>query len=200
MKRQLIFLMITAMTFITANAQLPEKAEDISPLLIGETVPDAVLTAPDGTKKELKNLTSEKPTILLFYRGGWCPYCNAHLADIQGAEDEIIALGYKILAISPDSPENLKLTSEKDKLNYSLYSDANGKLIKSMGLAFQAPGKYKDFLNKKSDGKNEGFLPVPSVFVLNTSGLILFEYINPDYSTRMSSGLLLAVLKALNDE
>ena len=52
-------------------------------------------------------------------------------------------------------------------------------------------------LSEKSGGLNEGILPVPSIFVVDTSGKILFEYINPDYKTRLSSSLLLAVLKNL---
>jgi len=91
----------------------------------------------------------------------------------------------------------LKQTSDKDKLNYSLYSDADGQLIKAMGLAFQAPEKYAGMLSDKSGGLNEGFLPVPSVFVVDMKSKILFEYINPDYSTRLSASLLLAVLKNL---
>jgi hypothetical protein len=39
---------------------------------------------------------------------------------------------------------------------------------------------------------NKGVLPVPSVFVTNKQGEILFEYINPNYKTRISGSLLLA--------
>lgn len=198
MKRQ-FYLIITLIAMIanTVNAQLPNKAEDISPLLYGETIPDAKLTSPEGNSVSLNELITQKPTILLIYRGGWCPYCNAHLSEIQKVDKEILSLGYQILAISPDSPENLKQTSDKDKLTYSLYSDADGKLIKAMGLAFQAPEKYTGMLSEKSGGLNEGFLPVPSVFVVDMKGKILFEYIDPDYSTRLSASLLLAVLKNL---
>jgi hypothetical protein len=42
---------------------------------------------------------------------------------------------------------------------------------------------------------NDGFLPVPPVFVTDTNGKIVFDYINPDYQTRLSAALSLAVLK-----
>ena len=145
------------------------------------------------------SIIGEKPTILLFYRGRWCPFCNAQLAEIQTIENQIIKLGYQIVAISPDSPENLKLTDEKNKLTYSLYADSDGTLIKSIGIAFKSPEKYGFMLSEKSGGLNDGFLPVPSVFVVDTSGKILFEYINPDYKTRLSSSLLLAVLQNLKE-
>ncbi len=197
MKKQLILLVLTGIIGIQSYAQLPEKAEDISPLLIGEVIPDAVLKSPDASDHSVLGIISEKPTILLFYRGGWCPFCNAQLAEIQTIENQIIELGYQIVAISPDSPENLKLTDEKQKLTYSLYADSDGTLIKSIGIAFKSPEKYGFMLSEKSGGLNDGFLPVPTVFVVDTTGKILFEYINPDYKTRLSSSLLLAVLQNL---
>ena len=197
MKKQFILLALLVVIGFQSYAQVADKAEDISPLLIGEVFPDVLLKSQEASEHSILNILSKKPTIVLFYRGGWCPYCNAHLAEIQEAESEILELGYQIVAISPDTPENLTITDDKNKINYSLYSDSDGKLIKAIGIAFKAPEKYGPMLSKKSGGLNEGFLPVPSAFILDTSGKILFEYINPDYDTRLSSSLLIAVLKNL---
>jgi peroxiredoxin len=199
MKKQiLLILLFAAMTSIPVFSQLPEKAEDISPLLNGETIPDIALKAPDGSAHQMAQIIEDKPSILIFYRGGWCPYCNAHLSEIQEVEAEIINLGYQLIGISPDSPENLKVTDEKKHLNYRLYSDASGEFTKAMGLAFKSPEKYSGMLRDVSDGQNQGFLPVPSVFVVDQSGTILFEYINPNYKTRLSAKLLLAILLNLD--
>lgn len=198
-KKTIIIFLLTGFASLTVLGQLPEKAEDISPLLIGEKIPAVTLVSADGIKQNLTDLISSKPTVLLIYRGGWCPYCNAHLSDIQKAESDILGLGYQIFAISPDSPEILKQSGEKQNLQYSLYSDADGKLIKALGIAFRAPERYSGKLDKSSGGFNEGFLPVPSLFVADTSGKILFEYVNPDYKTRIGSELLIAVLKELNN-
>ncbi len=200
MKHVMFILFSMGLGFFSATAQIAEKAEDISPLLIGEIMPEAELKAPDATSHKVSAIIAEKPTVLLFYRGGWCPFCNAHLSEIQGVQSEVVKLGYQIVGISPDSPKNLQATDEKDKLDYSLYSDADGKFIQSLGIAYKAPDKYFGMLNEKSDGLNKGFLPVPSVFIVDTSGKILFEYINPDYKTRLSAGLLMAVLEELKKE
>ncbi len=196
-KKTITNLLLAGLTSFSLFGQLPEKAEDISPLLIGEKIPEAELKSPDGVSHKLLTIIGEKPTVLLFYRGGWCPFCNVHLYEIQGVQSEVVNLGYQIIAISPDSPENLQNTDNKDKLDYSIFSDGNGALIKSLGLAFKAPERYSDMLKKSSGGLNEGFLPVPAVFVVDTSGKIQFEYINPDYKIRLSAGLLMAVLKEL---
>lgn len=178
-------------------AQTPEKGEDISPLLYGEVIPDLNLSDLDGKEQSLSGIIGGKPTILLFYRGGWCPYCNTQLSEVQKIESEIAKLGYQIVAISPDSPEELNKSIDKNGLTYHLYSDADGSLTKAMGIAFKAPERNVNMLFKNSGGFNDGFLPVPSVFVVDSNRKILFEYINPDYKTRLTSTLLLAVLGAL---
>lgn len=188
-------LLILYLTINDTIAQVPAKAEDISPLLISEKIPDVGLKTIEGESVTLTNIIREKRSVLLFYRGGWCPYCNAHLSAVGEVEEDILALNYQVIAISPDSPGKLKSTTEKQSLNYGLYSDASGALITSMGLAFKAPDRYENRLGNYSDGQNPGILPVPSLFVVDTDGTILFEYINPDYKQRISADLLLAVLK-----
>lgn len=198
MKKITLILLTIGISTTFLNAQIAEKTEDISPLLIGETIPSVELKTPKGELKTTTSIFAEKPTVVLIYRGGWCPFCNVHLSEIQSVQKDILKLGYQIIAISPDSHENLQATDEKNKLDYSLYSDADGTLIKAMGLAYKAPEKYALMLSEKSGGKNsEGFLPVPSMFVVDATGKILFEYINPDYKVRISANLLLAVLREL---
>ena len=191
--------MLLATISFVANAQtaVPKTANDIAPLLIGEKIPDITLKTTENAAVQLSDLFKNKKTVLVFYRGGWCPYCNMHLSALAEAEKQILDLGYQIIAISPDTPENLKITAEKDKVKYTLLSDSKGDLIKAAGIAFEAPENYKSTINVYSNGVNTSFLPVPSVFVVNTDSDILFEYISPDFKHRISSELLISVLKNL---
>lgn len=192
-----LFFVLTLSTSL--QAQLPEKAEDVSPLLIGEVMPDHELVDTDGQTVSFHKLLKGKKTVLIFYRGGWCPYCNAHLAELGARESDILDLGFQIMAISPDAVDGLSKTGAKDEINYQLLSDANGSFSEAAGIAFKAPERYENRLFKVSNGENKGHLPVPSVFVLDDKGQILFEYINPDYKQRMSAEMLIAVLKVLNE-
>ena len=195
--KQFSLILLLFIGFTKLEAQTPTLAKDISPLLIGERFPNTNLTSSLANVVSLNSIIKEKPTVVIFYRGGWCPYCQRHLADIRKVEDSIIALGYQIIAISPDAPSQLHAMSNEAKVNYSLYSDPGCELMKKIGIAFQMPESYSKRLLEYSDGKNSSILPVPSVFILNTDGEILFEYINPTYSTRISGSLLLGVIKSL---
>lgn len=176
-----------------AQAQVADKPQDVSPLLIGETIPATTVRSLDNKEVTLPSLLTGKKTVLIVYRGGWCPYCSAHLAEVGQIEKDLLALGYQIIAVSPDTPENLRKSIDKNKITYTLISDKGAAFIKSAGLAFKAPAPYETLL--KENGNPELVLPVPALFLVNEANEIVFEYINPDFKKRISGDLLLAAAK-----
>lgn len=195
---KLYVFLILGFVFGPLTGQIPQRAEDVSPLLIGEHMPDAVIQSIEGKDIPTSSLWEGKKTILIFYRGSWCPYCNAHLAQVGKIEQDLLDLGYRIVAISPDGPKHLMESIERNHLNYQLYSDASTQFMKAVGLAYQAPERYGKRLDEDSDGKNtERLLPTPALFIVDEKGGILFEYINPDFKVRISAELLMAVAKSL---
>ena len=208
LKITLAFLLLFSVFICSSlylNAQtatnIPAQPQDISPLLIGENIP--VIKLPDAMGKnfDLNSAISLKPTILIFYRGGWCPYCNKQLSAIQEIESDLNKMGYQIIAVSTDSPDNLKSSVEKNKLNYTLLSDADLNLSKQFGIAYKAPAAYDKLLPTSSGGKNlDKLLPVPSVFFISKKGNIRFEYINVDFKQRISSDLLKSVAQTIFSE
>jgi peroxiredoxin len=180
---------------------VPEKPTDISPLLIGEAIPTVNIPDANGKSFDLNARVAEKPTILIFYRGGWCPFCNKELAGLQSIQADLVKMGYQIIAISTDSPENLTKSIGKHQLSYTLLSDSDLGISKQFGIAFKAPAAYAQTITEGSGGKNvEKLLPVPSVFILDQKGIIQFEHINPDFKQRISSSLLQSVADALKKE
>lgn len=185
----------------TEMTAIPEKPEDISPLLIGESIPQITLSNADGKTTDVNKMLAQKPVILIFYRGGWCPYCSAQLSGLTDIEADLKKTGYDIVAISTDSPENLKQTEMKQKPDYILLSDANLDIAMKFGIAFKAPVEYGDMILKSSGNKNTGkLLPVPSVFILDKKGKIKFEYISPNFKERISPNLLKAAANTVYKE
>ena len=192
--KHLVSLAILILAFQFSNAQVANSPEEISPLLVGEKIPNATIISSKGEALETSKLFKEQNTVLVVYRGGWCPYCNLQLEGLRTIEDDLIGLGYQIVTVSPDAiPEVANKYSPK----YKLVSDSSTKLIQNLGIAFKAPPKYGDMLNKASKGLNNSILPVPSVYIINKKSEILFEYISPDYKNRIDEKLLFAAAKAL---
>ena len=181
---------------------VPTSAEDVRPLLIGASVPEVTLRTADGNAFDPGAAVSRKPVVLIFYRGGWCPYCNLHLGQLQEAEADLAKLGYRILAVSPDRPSKLAESVEKGKLSYTLLSDATMDAAKAFGIAFRVDDatveKYKGYGIdlEAASGQDHHLLPVPAVFILGTDGTVKFVYANPDYKTRLSPDVLLEAAKS----
>ncbi len=181
----------------------PTDAGQVRPLDVGEKAPVAILRRPDGKAADLAALYARQPTVLIFYRGGWCPYCNTHLAQISAAEPELLKMGYQILAISPDRPEELSKTLDKQHLTYYLLSDSDVVIAQAFGLVFRVDDptleKYRGFGIdlEKASGRDHHLLPVPAVYIVDTTGTIRFAHWNPDYKTRLASEDL---LKAAREE
>lgn len=127
---------------------VPENPADISPLLIGESVPALKLTNASGTSFDLNRAISERPTILVFYRGGWGPFCSIQLSGLQEIENDLKKMGYQIIAVSTDSPENLSNTLGDQKFSYTLLSDANLAAAKQFGIAYKGPKNYEKLYRK----------------------------------------------------
>jgi peroxiredoxin len=197
----LVFLFAFIFNCICSYAQTPTKPEDVSPLLIGENIPAIHALDAMGNDFDLNAAIARQPTLLIFYRGGWCPYCNKQLSGLQEIENELKKIGYQTIAISTDSPDNLKVSVTKNKLDYTLLSDADLNISKQFGLAYKAPVAYDKLLPTSSGGKNiEKLLPVPSVFIISKKGNIRFEYINIDFKQRINPDLLKAVAQAVYSE
>ncbi|NMM42355.1 peroxiredoxin-like family protein [Pseudoalteromonas arctica] len=199
-------LLITANVHAATATNITNQAEKVSPLLPGLTVPALTLKDKNGKNVVLAERFAEKTTVLIVYRGGWCPYCSKQLANVQKIEAELAELGAQIIAVSPDSPEKLAET-KIDSPNYQLLSDDSLLLSQTLGLAYYLDDKtatiYRDklgvnFVSVK--GKEKVALPVPAVFVIDKQGLVHFQYANPNYKVRLTESLLLAAVKSVSEQ
>jgi len=178
------------------------SAEAVCPIKVGMSVPSLILTTPEGQPFDVGEAIRQKPTVLVFYRGGWCPYCSRQLKQLAEVEPQLLALGYQLLAISTDRPEKLQETITKVKLNYTLLSDSKMVGCSAFGIAFkveeQLVEKYKssNMDLEAASGETHHLLPVPSVFIVGTDGVIKFSYVNPNYKVRLDPDVMLAAAKA----
>ena len=57
---------------------------------------------PGGRSLQLPGALAGGFGVVLFYRGSWCPYCNAQLSAFQRYHDALAALGVSVVALSAD--------------------------------------------------------------------------------------------------
>jgi len=184
----------------------PASAEDARPLKAGDAVPKVTLTTVDGRPFDLRKAVAKKPTALIFYRGGWCPFCTRQLSGLRKIAPELRRLGYQILAVSPDRPKHLRESITKVGLDYRLLSDSDMAAARAFGLAFQVDAatlkKYEGYGIdlEEASGQSHHLLPIPAVFLVNTDGGIRFAFANPDYKVRLKPEALLSAAAGVTSE
>lgn len=198
MIKQILSLLLLGVTIASAQT-------NSTLLKVGDAIPDVMLRTEDNKEVKLRALVLEKPTVLIFYRGGWCPFCTRHLKDLAGIEKDLVAADAQLLAISPDQPSKLKATPGRDQLAYRLLSDSAAEAAKAFGIAFKVDDKtiekYKGYgINlDTASGKDHHLLPHPAVYVVDRRGKINFAHFNPDYKVRLESKQILEAVRAAKE-
>lgn len=198
MMRNIISAFCLAATLVLSVHAAPESTW----LQAGAAVPAVKVGTVEGEAVQLSAELNGRPTVLIFYRGGWCPYCTRHLAALAEAEPEILAAGYQLLAISPDQPAKLRTKPTHEKLHYTLLSDSSMAAAHAFGIAFKVPdelvAKYKESYGidiEEDSGQLHHLLPHPAVFIIDAGGIIRFAHVDPDYKVRMTPAAIMAAIK-----
>ncbi len=68
----------------------------------GDKFPELTLTVPGGDTLEIPGSLGGHFGVVLFFRGAWCPYCNAQLRAFQRAKDSLAEINTTVVALSVD--------------------------------------------------------------------------------------------------
>ena len=194
-----------ALSLEPASPPAPTSPADVRPLLLGAALPSVNLKTIDDRSVALADVVGGKPALLVFYRGGWCPFCNLQLQGLRLIQDQLAGLGYQTIAISPDSPESMRKTLDETPLDYTLLSDSSADAISAFGIAFKVDDatveKYQGYgidLGAAA-GNAHHLLPVPAVYLVDAEGTLQFSYVHPDYTSRLPETVILAAAQAIHD-
>ena len=158
------------------------------------------LTNIDGEEVALSSFTKDGPAMVVFYRGGWCPYCNFQVQGLTKAYDQFQERGVTPVLISVDSASEATKTTATYEIPFPVLSDSTLAAHKAFNVAFEVDAdtlaKYETYGIdlEKASGKDHHNLAVPSVFLVGTDNKILWAHADADYQTRPSPDQLLAAI------
>ena len=183
-------------------AALPASAAQTIPLKTGDRAPQFTVRTVHNEPYVFDPGKLKKTTVLISFRGGWCPYCNMQLSELQSVIPEIREGGVDVLFLSNDRPDMLysslkqQTQDDIDGLDYVILSDAEISAARALGTAFRIDKNLTSYLEKQgheyhgsSIGKHNA-LAVPAVFVIDRSGEIVFDFVNADHKIRLPAGEL----------
>jgi peroxiredoxin len=183
-----------------AGQELADSGQAGRALTAGDKAPRFSLPSAKGQTLALDDLLADGPVVLTFYRGAWCPYCNIALRALQQHHDAITARGARLLAVSPQIPDESLTLTEKHDLAFDVLSDIGSDTAKQYGLAFDLPedlAAVYDRLGFDLQRVNDGHprtLPLPATYVIGRDGVIRWAFVDTDYTTRAEPADILAAL------
>jgi len=169
----------------------------------GDSLESFTLDDANGIPITLDQLVAEGPAVFVFYRGGWCPYCNLALRTYQRELlPELDRFGSRLVAISPQSPDQSLSTAEKAELDFTVLSDPASRLARRIGISFQQSEDVLEAQRKlgldlaqvNAEGSIE--LPRPTVLIVDQDHTVRFVDVQPDYTARTE---VAEILRALSD-
>ena len=187
------------------RTDIHDEASQVQPLLPGMLAADFDVLDVRGQPVHFDAQNLDKPLVLTFFRGGWCPYCNLHLAELRKAETELNAMGFDIWFVSVDQPEVLYESLDQPDIAYTIYSDSKLHATRAFGLAFRMPDdmveRYLewDMDLEAASGETHHVLPAPATFIIGSDGIIQFQYTNPDHKVRLHPDVLLAAARVYSN-
>lgn len=169
---------------------------------VGSRAIDAELMGWDQKKVKLSDEWKKGSVVLMWYRGGWCPYCNIQLRAMQKRLADIEGAGATLVVLTPELPEKAKKTAETNDLSMVVLHDKDSAVAAEYGILFDLPAPiipmYRDRLKLGSfNGNDKMQLPLAATYVIDSSGKITYAFLDADYKKRAEPDDVIAAVKAV---
>ena len=169
---------------------------------VGDYAPEFDLPNVVGKRVSLYDRLANGPVVLVWYRGGWCPYCNLQLQQLQASLDDIEAAGGQVIAISPELPDMSMSTREKNNLKFEVLSDIDNRVAELYQLAYTVPDYVVDHYDmsvtlNQHNGNDSKRLPLAVTYVIDRDGVVQYAFLDADYKNRASAQEIITELKEI---
>ncbi len=157
-------------------------------LAVGAKLPEFRFRDAEGKEVSSADFAGS-PTVLLFYRGNWCPFCMAQIREIVGRYREMDDMGIKVALISPQSDDHTRILAARHDVPFHFLIDEGNAIAESWGIAIN---------HGVPVGITGGYAPqtvMPTVVVTNASGTIVFSDQTDNYRVRPEPDVFLAILR-----
>lgn len=162
--------------------RMPEQLKPGSPL------PDFRATDEQGDPVRSVELHGA-PTVILFVRGNWCPFCSRQVHNMTQYYRDIVDLGARLILITPKPLETTRRVAEFFEVEFDFWLDEDLRITRQLGLlqAGGVPGSY---------GKEYGEDTVwPTSLVVDAAGIIRYTELSKHISDRPDPSVLLQEIR-----
>ncbi|MCU1633650.1 MAG: peroxiredoxin [Micrococcaceae bacterium] len=191
-------------TFTREQADLRSAGAPAAVVSVGDVLPDAKLLTAAGDAIQLSAVRAGGPAVIVFYRGGWCPYCNITLRAYQRELlPTLLEQGIKLLAVSPQHSEGSEATAQGAELGFDVLSDPANVLARALGIVTEPSADARlahtrlGFEVSDSNADGTAAIPYPAVLIVDAAGTVRFVDVHADYTKRTEVAQIVAALRSL---
>jgi len=172
-------------------------------LRVGDRAPEFSLPNVQAEMVSSGDILARGAMVLSFYRGVWCPFCNLELQALQLRQTDMEMRGAKLVAVSPQLPDNSLATAEILSLTFEVVSDVGNNVARQFGIVFTLPEEMRQIYSgfgidlPAANGDETFELPVPATYVINREGIIAHAYVDIDHTKRLEPETIIGVLNEL---
>ncbi len=185
--------------------ELSDRGVGQDALAAGAIAPDFILPRTSGELVRLYDQLDRGPVVLVFFRGGWCAFCETYLKGLQRELFYIRELGAELVAVSPQLPDVALGLETDEALDFPLVSDPGLAIARRFGLVYSIPARlqkvYRDLgirLDELNGDSAANELPLAATFVIGQDHQIVRSEINEDYTERYDPVDILETLADLH--
>jgi peroxiredoxin len=169
---------------------------------VGEKVPDMQAVSLDGATVRLSSFYAKGPILLVFYRGGWCPYCNTEIHALSAAFPQFQKRGVTPVALSVDTPDAESKMKATYSIPFPVLSDSSAAVLQAFHLVNHVDGAMAEKLKgfgvdlERYSGQTHHIIAIPALFLVDRSGVVRWAHSDPEYTVRPTIEQILAVVDA----
>lgn len=119
------------------------------------------------------------PSLILFYRGNWCPLCMAQIKEIAALYNVMINKGVKVILISPQSQQKTRELALKLNVPFTFLKDVDNEAAKKLKILHKngLPAGMQ-MMGYESD------TVLPTVIITDSTGKIVYCDLTDNYRIR----------------
>ena len=182
------------------TTEIKDSGIERGALKTGDMMPDFELNNQHNELRRLSDYLANSPVVLNIYRGGWCPYCNMEMKALQGVQKELESYGAMLVGMAPETPDRALSTAERAGIAIDILSDSGNRVAEQMGLVFELPQALRPIYEKFGidipafNGDDSFKLPVPATYIIGQDGVIVYDFVNADYTQRLEPTEIVEIL------
>ncbi len=172
-------------------------------LQVGQQIEELTINDMHGKPYPIKNAWQDKPALIVFYRGGWCPFCNMQVRELATNYSKLESAGVQPVLISVDAPDKSAMISAQYDIPFPVLIDPDLLAHKAFNVVFELDAatleKYKEYGINLQDwsGKDHNSIAVASAFLIDKNGQVVVSHAPEDYTSRPSVEQLLVLIEKM---